>query len=151
MAISDRIAVMNKGKLVQLGTADALYRRPEDEFVAQFIGRVNLVPVRVLAASGEEVEIELWGRRLRIAGASGAIVPGPARLVLRPEMARLGPDGPFAAKIVERTYLGEKSEYRIEIGDLVLQVAGYDGDGPGHAPGSTVRLALPERGLHFLP
>ena len=42
MAISDRIAVMNKGVIEQIGTAEDLYRRPASEFVARFIGRVEL-------------------------------------------------------------------------------------------------------------
>ena len=50
MAVSDRIAVMNQGSVVQEGTAEDLYYRPGSEFVATFVGRVNLVPARVTAA-----------------------------------------------------------------------------------------------------
>ena len=55
MAVSDRIAVMNKGVIVQVGTAEDLYHRPASEFVARFIGRVNLIEAVVTAASLDRV------------------------------------------------------------------------------------------------
>src|SRR5574342_40053 len=67
MAVSDRIAVMSEGAVVQEGTAEDLYHRPASEFVAQFIGRVNLLTGRVAAAIGDEVEVEVAGRRHRVA------------------------------------------------------------------------------------
>src|SRR6059036_433279 len=48
MAVSDRIAVMNHGSVVQEGTAEDLYHRPATQFVAQFVGRINLLPGRIL-------------------------------------------------------------------------------------------------------
>ncbi len=51
MAISDQIAVMNEGRIVQIGTAEELYLRPEDAFVAQFIGRINALPAKVLTVA----------------------------------------------------------------------------------------------------
>ena len=70
MAISDRIAVMNKGAIVQDGTAEELYRRPASEFVARFIGRSNLIEATVTAVSAGPRRIDdrgaaACGRRLR--------------------------------------------------------------------------------------
>ena len=59
MAVSDRIAVMNQGSIVQQGTAEDLYQRPASEFVAQFIGRVNLVAGRVISVSGATLEADV--------------------------------------------------------------------------------------------
>src|SRR4029077_20870599 len=56
MAISDRIAVMERGEVVQDGTAQDLYYRPATEFVARFIGRTNLVTARIISAGEVEVE-----------------------------------------------------------------------------------------------
>src|SRR5207253_4088097 len=68
MAISDRIAVMRQGRIAQIGTAEDLYRAPRSAFVAQFIGRVNLVESRVLGTTGDRVALELWGASLRVRG-----------------------------------------------------------------------------------
>src|SRR5438034_5547848 len=58
MAVSDRIAVMNQGSVAQEGTAQDLYHRPASQFVAQFIGRVNLVPGRVAERTGDSVRVD---------------------------------------------------------------------------------------------
>ena len=61
MAVSDRIAVMNEGSVVQEGSARDLYHRPATEFVARFVGRVNLVPARVVAVEGDAVVVDALG------------------------------------------------------------------------------------------
>ncbi len=66
MAISDRIVVMSQGAIAQEGTAESLYRHPASEFVAQFIGRTNLLTGRVQGADGRHVTIEVGGTRLRL-------------------------------------------------------------------------------------
>src|SRR4030095_14904669 len=61
MAVSDRIAVMNQGTVVQEGTAEDLYHRPASEFVARFVGRVNLVVGRIEAVTGDTLKIATLG------------------------------------------------------------------------------------------
>src|SRR3989454_842772 len=92
MAVSDRIAVMQQGTVVQEGTAEDLYHRPASEFVAQFIGRVNLLAGRVVAATADAVEVDVAGHRLRLGLAGVGVAPGGAvRLVVRPEAVELAP------------------------------------------------------------
>src|SRR5207253_4157063 len=64
MAVSDRIAVMNRGSVVQEGSAEDLYHRPASQFVAQFVGRINLISGRVLAVDGMSARIEALGREV---------------------------------------------------------------------------------------
>jgi len=85
MAIYDRIAVMERGAVVQDGTAQNLYYRPATEFVARFIGRTNLLVGKVVTV--KEVDVE----GLRIPLASGRGVGEPVRLVVRPEMIEIAP------------------------------------------------------------
>ena len=122
MAISDRIAVMDKGSVVQEGTAHELYYRPRTEFVANFIGRTNLVDGRVVTA--DEVEIE----GVRVAFASGLAAGERLRLVVRPEMIELRPGTSSIpqGRVVQRTFLGEKTDYVVALGDTMLQVAASD-------------------------
>ena len=131
MAVSDRIAVMNRGAIVQLGSAEDLYLRPANEFVAQFIGRVNLIPGRLVP---------------------GCTAGAAVRLVVRPEMIRLsqaagtGRTGSIlTGTILSRTYLGEKTEYLVSCGGETLQVACH-GTGPetNLAEGTQVSVMLPE-------
>jgi iron(III) transport system ATP-binding protein len=160
MAVSDRIAVMSRGTVVQEGTAEDLYHRPASEFVAQFIGRVNLVAGRVVAVAADGVDVEVAGQRLRVRGRHGLVAPGQAvRLVLRPEAVELrpaeaAPDGPVGpvGVIVSRTFLGEKVDYQVRLGDALLQVTRYNaGTGAALAPGQRVALRLPADGVPLLP
>src|SRR5712691_11131299 len=94
MAISDRIAVMHQGVIVQEGSAEGLYHRPASEFVAQFIGRTNLLRGRVAATGAAGVEVEVPGLRLVIDQKSLRLAPGTAvTLVLRPESITISTGG----------------------------------------------------------
>ena len=88
MAVSDRIAVMNGGSVVQEGSAEDLYHRPASQFVAQFVGRVNLVAGRVAAVAGDAVTVAALGTMIgaRAVRAGAGLAPGDrVRLVIRPE------------------------------------------------------------------
>src|SRR6266853_1729790 len=86
MAVSDRIAVMNQGSVVQEGTAEDLYHRPASQFVAQFVGRVNLVAGRVMEISGETVKIAALGTTLSARSPSKGLAPGDTvQIIFRPE------------------------------------------------------------------
>jgi iron(III) transport system ATP-binding protein len=144
MAISDRIAVMDKGSVVQQGTAHELYYRPATEFVAHFIGRTNLLEGRVLSAA--EVEIE----GVRVAFASGAATGERVRLVVRPEMIELR-TGEGAGRVTQRTFLGEKTDYLVTLGGATLQVAASDQyRRPLFEIGQLVGVHFHAEGIHLL-
>jgi iron(III) transport system ATP-binding protein len=142
MAISDRIAVMDKGVVAQEGTAEDLYYRPASEFVARFIGRANLLEARVTSAQ----DVEVNGLRLMLT--SGKPMGTTVTLVVRPEMISLRADAAGAARILQRTFLGEKTDYQVAFGDTVLQVAA---SGKGRlAPGDAVSFQFDIDGVHVL-
>ena len=160
MAVSDRIAVMSQGTIVQEGTAEDLYHRPASEFVAHFIGRVNLLPGRVIGTGPGGIELEVAGTRIRVATPGAPPSPGAAvRLVLRPEAIELRPvtaaplePGVLSGTVVSRTFLGEKVEYQVRAGDALLQVTRYSaGAAEDLGPGQAVALHLPTDGVALLP
>jgi iron(III) transport system ATP-binding protein len=147
MVISDRIAVMQKGRLVQIGPAEDLFERPRTRFVANFIGKTNVVegvaegPDRVVRGS----------LRLQVAGA--ALRPGtPVAVSIRPHQiglrARGGADRESGTVnrlngAVQRTsYLGDGLDYQVgvEDSDLTLRVAGPPT--PRFGPGERVTLLI---------
>ncbi|MFN3276828.1 MAG: ABC transporter ATP-binding protein [Paracoccus hibiscisoli] len=110
LAVSDRIVVMQQGRIAQIGTPADLYERPASPFIADFIGDANLIAGHV--AQG----------RFTAPGLS-LDVPGPegqAMLSLRPERIGLDPGGPDL--IASATYLGSRIEYGIQTpaGDLLV-------------------------------
>jgi iron(III) transport system ATP-binding protein len=153
MAISDRIAVMHQGVIVQNGSAEDLYHRPASEFVAQFIGRTNLLRGRVAAAGADGIEVEAPGFRLVVAQPGLRITVGAAvTLVLRPESITLSAAGSgLGGTIVSRIFLGEKVEYHVRIGGETLQVTSYGAAGARIlAPGDAVTLEVPATGVWLL-
>ncbi len=132
MVISDRVAVLESGRIVQVGTAEELFERPRTRFVAEFIGKTNLIDG--VAASATVV---VRGR-LRLSVASAELTPGaPVVVSIRPHQITLvpaAPGGPPAAPgtnhltgtVVRASYLGDAVDYevRLEESDVVLRVAG---------------------------
>ena len=168
MAVSDRIAVMSQGSIVQVGSAEDLYYRPSTEFVARFVGKINLVPGRIVAVGNAEWRVDALGSQMRVRHAPGDVRAGDSvHVVLRPEsiglaraLAAAGVDdlqdnagGSVDGAIVRhRTFLGEKLEYVVECGGEMLQVVVHSTAGDEHlvAPGQRVRLELPREGVTVL-
>jgi ABC-type Fe3+/spermidine/putrescine transport system ATPase subunit len=156
MVISDRIAVLDRGRVVQVGTAADLFERPRTRFVAQFIGRTNLMD-GVVAEPGVVVRGRL---SLRVAGGEakpGANVAVSIRshtiTLLAGDAARpAGGDVNLLRGIVRRaSYLGTGVDYEVEVedGDVTLRVAAPS---PSRvAPGARVGLAVPVEACLPLP
>ena len=155
MAVSDRIAVMNQGRVVQEGTAQDLYHRPANEFVATFVGRVNLVPGRVVDVADGGAVVSVLGATVRVRAAPKGTARGDAvRVVIRPEaigLARDAGDGPRAT-VVAHSFLGEKIEYELRCGEASLTAVRYNA-GPGEVmqDGASVALRLVEEALALIP
>src|SRR5947209_6682825 len=145
MVISDRVAVLHRGRVVQVETAEDLFRRPRTRFVAEFIGRTNLLDA-VAADPGVATRGAL---RLRLA--SHGMAPGtPLVVSIRPHEiepvvpSRSAPAGAniFAATVQRTSYLGDAVDYQILVNgsDVVLRVTAPPPVRFG--PGAPVTLAI---------
>jgi spermidine/putrescine transport system ATP-binding protein len=150
LTMSDRIAVMNGGKILQIGTPEEIYERPSARFVADFIGETNLLEAtrigerRFRLASGAEIE---------------AAEPGPAgnavTLAVRPERASLAPPGGSGlAGIVEQVvYEGTDTTYYVLLaGGLRFRISEQNRDGarPRVATGDAIAITLPAAAIRVL-
>ena len=135
LALSDRVAVLNGGKLEQVGAPEALYHRPATPFVAGFVGGANLLDGvrqgRSFEAHGVRFELPEGGQGGLTDGLSGA--DGPCTLVVRPEDLRVG-EGGTPLTLSARLFLGHAMEYRFPLGDRPLRALGAPSDAkPGSA------------------
>ena len=129
METGDRIAVMDHGRMVQVGTPREVYRRPLDEFVARFIGDMNLVPATLAELADGFAVLDSDIGRFRAAILDGA---GPSRgarcfLGIRPEDIALAngdtPAGNAArGAVAGRRFVGEGMVYTLRAGSLTLRV-----------------------------
>ncbi|AOB29601.1 spermidine/putrescine ABC transporter ATPase [Bordetella sp. H567] len=140
LAVADRMAIMHDGKVQQVGTPDALYERPANLFVADFLGKMNFFQGR-LAEDG--VFGTEKGTRIRVEGGP----PAARHMGVRPERVRLASqpgDGNALPGVVESTvYLGAQLEVRVKLesGEAILsQLANGSG-----------RASHPGAGTHGLP
>ena len=148
LALSDRVAIMNRGHLEQLGTPEEIYESPRSKFVAEFIGLSNFLEGFVQSIEGREMLVTASGLAVSTP-ALPAIGPGQKVLLfLRPNEVEILPqDTPvgtnvFAARVDKSTYLGDTMDYRIALGQGVeLRV---QGDARRrYQAGENVRLRLP--------
>jgi iron(III) transport system ATP-binding protein len=121
LAMSDRLAVMNAGRIVQVGTPTEIYTRPADRFVADFIGLMNFVPGRIVIRKGEAATVEfLSGHRLSVADRSD--LSGECLVAVRPEDISLSPTGPIRCRVEVRSYAGHLVDYKVRADGAVLRV-----------------------------
>jgi spermidine/putrescine transport system ATP-binding protein len=121
ITMSDRIAVMNGGRVEHLGTPEEIYLRPATRFVAGFIGQASFLPCRVESTAGDAVRVVLpGGVPAQAAGAApGATEGTDSVLMLRPEHVKLsaadpGSPGCFPARVVEEVFQGAVVRYGLE-------------------------------------
>jgi iron(III) transport system ATP-binding protein len=153
MAISDRIAIMNGGRIVQIGQAEELYQRPASQFVATFLGTANMLRAKVIAVQAGHVTLDISGHRWTIATPASATAGQMVDAVLRPEAFVLGrEEGGLMGTVESRVYLGAKAEYLVRLNDQLLQVVQANPvAGELFAAGQCVSLKLPAAGVQLLP
>jgi spermidine/putrescine transport system ATP-binding protein len=133
LTMSDRIAVMNEGKILQLGTPNEIYERPRTRFVADFIGQTNFLEVEVIGVDRGMVEVELPASgRLRARPPDGVEAAGRMTLAVRPEKIILLSDLPgsevpgwdrLTGTLQEIIYVGTHTQYLLRLpGGQVLTV-----------------------------
>jgi spermidine/putrescine ABC transporter ATP-binding subunit len=127
MAVSDRIAIMNEGRIVQIGKAEDLYQKPSSRFVANFLGDTNLVQGTVLAADAGRVTLDVGGYRWAVSIDATPAIGSVAEAVVRPEAIVLAREGGALPGVIEsRVFLGDKAEYRVRADDLALLVVQWN-------------------------
>jgi ABC-type Fe3+/spermidine/putrescine transport system ATPase subunit len=126
LALSDRIVVLEDGRIEQVGVPNEIYRRPASPFAARFVGDANVIPVDVVSTAGERATVAICGREVIVPCANG-MPQGPAWLVLRPEVVRLGRRGAkdgsgIDGVIRDLAFRGAGYSYRVEVAGLVEPV-----------------------------
>lgn len=160
LAISDRVVVMNEGRLEQVGPPAELYEVPATRFVADFVGEANFIPARVVALEGDQVNLvgpdgtQFKGLAASAPLAAGLSPGGEAEVMIRPERMRPQPpkadkrtgaaaENVIAGEIVDRSYLGSSTRLQIRVRDdlvVSLQHQNHRRDPLAMEPGSRIAL-----------
>jgi putative spermidine/putrescine transport system ATP-binding protein len=145
-SISDRVAIMNAGRIMQLDRPEVLYQKPANAFVARFVGFENLLSMRVVARNGASVATETaGGARIILSQDDLGPIPDEFVLACRAEGLAVRREGAgLPAVLGTRTYLGRAYQYQCATpaGDIVANGALSD---PMAAGSEAVLVPLPEQ------
>ncbi len=148
LSISDRIAVMDQGRILQIGKPQEIYHRPTHRFVADFVGLGNFVDAEIVSPG-----------RVRVAGVNLAVNGGgtPGNrvvLVLRPEAVRMRPHSPeqeenvLRGRITRMSFLGTLARYWVQV-EQMTWIVDVPSPGEGVLSGD-VDLIIPKERVHIL-
>ncbi|RAI04515.1 polyamine ABC transporter ATP-binding protein [Acuticoccus sediminis] len=151
LSMSDRIAVMSRGRIRQIGTPSEIYDCPQSHFVSTFVGDANLFCANLLPDAGGPATLDVGGTRTALATYQDELpAPGPVTLFVRPEQCRLaaaGEPGTIPATVALSVYQGSYAELHLDCaaaegGRVMLRVPASE----ALRAGTPVGIGLPERG-----
>jgi iron(III) transport system ATP-binding protein len=150
LALSDRIVVMNAGKVAQVGTPEEIYERPADPFVADFIGTTNFLRGKVgayregsgwefLLGDGQSVSVEGFAREHL--GRAMTLALRPAQLALSGNGDGHSQGNAVRAKVLSQSYVGSRWQLGLQVGEDAMRM-----ESDHRLSGSTVDLLIPRHG-----
>jgi iron(III) transport system ATP-binding protein len=150
LAVSDRLIVMDHGRIVEEGAPAELFESPRTRFVAEFLAEANIVTGRLLAVHGDFADVDVAGHLARLPHRGHA--PGAVAVAIRPDAITLRPadgDGGITGRVARSAFVGRAIEYVIETAAGELFAIPPAGE-PAFVPGDRVRLALGARGVSLV-
>ena len=156
LTMSDRIAVMSAGKILQVGSPRDIYDRPAERFVADFIGESNFLPATIVSTAGNLATVRLAsGAEIPASLPEGFAPKGGVSIVIRPEHAQLSrPEGaPLAGTVENVVYLGTDTHFhlRLDSGEpFIVRRQNARGHSDRFAAGSHVGLLIPADSAQIL-
>ena len=122
MTMADTIAVMNNGKIEQMGSPEDLYDSPRTSFVANFLGQSNLIPGTITGNDGDNLVIELFGNKVSVPKKRSSAHGNSVLVGIRPEKFRVAAEGKGATGnvltggvISDVSYIGVSTQYQVEM------------------------------------
>lgn len=150
LAMSDRIAIMKAGRIVQVGSGPELYEQPVDEFVARFFGESNLLEGKVTAVDGTDKLLFADGMVCDTGRSLGWPLGSRVRVVVRPDRIRIvdtEASPSFRAKVEDMTYLGEVARLDLQLDTGLALVARIPSAMLTCRKGDAVRVAWQDEDL----
>ncbi len=153
MAISDKVVIMNHGKIEQIGTPNDIYVHPSNKFVADFMGKADFIEGTVLSADEKTVIVDAMGYHIPVNKFNADdIKPGMnVTVMVRPEFIRINKDGFYEGTVQRATFFGQFMEYDVKIADKVLLLNDFNFIENGYyRVGDQVNLTMNSNHLQIL-
>ncbi|ADB16613.1 ABC transporter related protein [Pirellula staleyi DSM 6068] len=148
MRIGDRLGVLHRGRLVQVGSPEDLYLSPQTPYVASFLGRINWIETH-LQKSGAGPSITLGGATIPVDRTKAEQLPEHLLAGIRPDDLRVDQHGPIEATVVSEQFAGHVHTVVLRLDDGTRLEMQTREEPP--TPGSRVRLSWEPAALHLFP
>ena len=122
MALSDKIIIMEKGIVAQMGTPHDIYYHPKSEFVADFIGEANFLKGPMTGRDGDNVTLNIEGNPVKTVGNPEMEIGKEYTIVLRPEAAALADQGGLPCEVVLSCFMGSYQNYHVMVGNTLVKL-----------------------------
>ena len=122
MALSDKIIIMEKGVVAQMGTPHDIYYHPKSEFVADFIGEANFLKGPMTGRDGDNVTLNIEGNPVKTVGNPEMEIGKEYTIVLRPEAAALADQGGLPCEVVLSCFMGSYQNYHVMVGNTLVKL-----------------------------
>jgi len=158
LTMSDRVAVMRDGRILQIGTPRDVYDHPAERFVAHFIGETNFLEAELLEAGNDRATVRLHSGSVLPASAprDAALSRGPVTIVIRPEHAELAPAGhraPLSGRVENVVYFGTDTLYHVRLANddpFIARVQNLRDAGQRLVVGDEAEIVLKENAIQVL-
>jgi ABC-type Fe3+/spermidine/putrescine transport system ATPase subunit len=145
LSMSDQIVVMNAGTIEQIGSPEDVYESPQTEFVADFLGKANILAGTVVAADHGSATVALAaGQDVRVVCAKPLTLNMRVKVVVRPQKFLLDPEAAnvLSGQIISTSYLGGSVVYEVDIGANTIIRASIQAGGRPMPAGEDIRLGF---------
>ena len=126
MAISDKIIIMEKGIVAQMGSPQEIYYHPKSEFVADFIGEANFLKGPLKSKNGSDGVVDISGTKVDVKEVSNFGFGDLCTLVLRPESAVLADAGQLPCRVILSCFMGSYQNYHVMVGDNLVKITDFN-------------------------
>ena len=151
MALSDKIIIMSKGVVAQMGTPQEIYYHPVNEFVADFIGEANFLKGKMTGADGSFAVLDVEGNSLKVPAREGMSKGEEYTVVLRPEAATLADEGGMPCKVVLSCFMGSYQNYHVMVGNTLVKLEEHNPKNKRiYAVGEQCQLVFAPESVHVL-
>ncbi len=151
MALSDKIIIMDKGYVAQMGTPQEIYYHPVNEFVADFIGEANFLKGSLKRMDGSLAVLDVEGSECPVAANDGMETGKEYTVVLRPEAATLADEGGLPCRVILSCFMGSYQNYHVMVGDTLVKLAEHNPKNKRiYEVGEECRLVFDPESVHVL-
>lgn len=151
MSLSDRIIIMNKGIIEQVGTPKEVYYKPKTEFVADFIGTANFIDASIESVHEKTAEVNIHGKKIGIPYEGDKKSGDKCRLVLRPEAIEIKEEGFLRGTVLLSTFMGSYQDYVVRVKDVEIKIQDNNPQGRRvFEEGETVMISFSPYNVHII-